>query len=264
MTLPRLRLVSQTAFLCLIIAIPLLNEREISFITGTLYSMSFGPIDITDPLSGLQVIMLTLSATPTLIISMLIPIAITFALGRIFCSWLCPQNLFSELMDVAAKKVRVKRAAAVPPTPLPRWGVLALILIGSMVVGFPLASLVSAPGIISLQISTAIFDGTVGFEAALIVFILLAEFFILRRFWCKYVCGVGTMLGLFRCRKTLKVVFHEESERPCIKCGACSRACQFNLKPMEGKIYPMCHNCGDCIAACEQSTKDRNPLKFRI
>lgn len=264
MTLPRIRLASQIAFLCLLIAIPVMNEREISFITGTLYSMSFGPIDITDPLSGLQVIMLTLSATPILIISMLIPIAVTFALGRAFCSWLCPQNLLSELTDRLSRRIMFKRPAALPATPLPRWGVLALVLIGSMVVGFPLASLISAPGIISLQISTAVFDGTVGLETALIAVILLGEFFILRRFWCKYVCGVGTMLGFFRCGKTLKVVFQEGTDRKCIHCGACSRACQFDLKPMEGQIYPLCHNCGDCIAACEQSTKDRNPLRFRF
>jgi ferredoxin-type protein NapH len=262
MKLPLIRRTVQVAFLCLLIAIPFLNEREMSFITGTLYSMSFGPVDVTDPLSGLQVIMLTMTATLTLIISMLIPIAFTLIFGRTFCGWLCPQNLFSELFDRFAAKLYPNRVTSLPPTPLPRWGVLAFVLIGSMVVGFPLASIISAPGIISLQISTAVFEGTFGLETTLIAFILLAEFFILRRFWCKYVCAVGTTLGFFRFGKTLKVVFSKDAERKCIQCGACSRACQFDLEPMEGNIYPMCHNCGDCIAACEQSTKDRNPLRF--
>ncbi len=181
-----------------------------------------------------------------------------------FCSWLCPQNLFSEITDILSRKLFRQRSAIVPPTPIPRWGILALIIVGSLVVGFPLASLISAPGIISLQISTAVFEGTVGLETGLIAFILLAEFFILRRFWCKYVCGVGTVLGFFRCGKTLKVAFHDDHERPCIRCGACSRACQFDLNPMQGKLYPQCHNCGDCIAACAESTKGRNPLQFRF
>lgn len=264
MRLPLKRRIAQIAFLCLLVAIPILNEREISFITGTLYSMSFGPVDITDPLSGVQVIMLTLSATQALIISMLIPILITFVLGRTFCSWLCPQNLFSEITDILSRKLFRQRSAIVPPTPIPRWGILALIIVGSLVAGFPLASLISAPGIISLQISTTVFEGTVGLETGLIAFILLGEFFILRRFWCKYVCGVGTVLGFFRCGKTLKVAFHEDHERQCIRCGACNRACQFDLNPMQGKLYPQCHNCGDCIAACAESTKGRNPLQFRL
>lgn len=258
------RRIAQIAFLCLLVAIPILNEREISFITGTLYSMSFGPVDVTDPLSGVQVIMLTLSATQALLVSMLIPVLITFVLGRAFCSWLCPQNLFSEIADMLSRKFLRQRSAILPPTPIPRWGILALIIVGSLVVGFPLASLISAPGIISLQISTAVFEGTVGLETGLIAFILLGEFFILRRFWCKYVCGVGTVLGFFRCGKTLKVAFQEDHERQCIRCGACSRACQFDLNPMQGKLYPQCHNCGDCISACAESTKGRNPLQFRL
>lgn len=259
-----IRRITQLAFLSLLVAIPFLNEREISFITGTLYSMSFGPVDITDPLSGFQVIMLTMSATQTLIISMLIPVAFTFVFGRTFCSWLCPQNLFSEIIDRISAQYRPARIISFHATPVPRWGVLALILIGSMGVGFPLASLISAPGIISLQISTAVFESTVGLEIGLIVFILLAEFFMLRRFWCKYICGIGTTLGFFRCHKTLKVVFSEHETRKCIQCGACSRACQFDLEPMRGRIYPMCHNCGDCITACEKSTENRNPLQFRF
>lgn len=264
MKLPLMRRIAQTAFLCLLVAIPILNEREISFITGTLYSMSIGPVDITDPLSGMQVIMLTLSATRALVVSMLIPILITFVLGRTFCSWLCPQNLFSEISDILSRNVLRQRRVLVPPTPIPRWGILALVIVGSLVLGFPLASLISAPGIISLQISTAVFEGTVGLETGLVAFILLAEFFVLRRFWCKYVCGVGTVLGFFRCGKTLKVTFREDHERKCIRCGACSRACQFDLDPVKGKLYPLCHNCGDCIAACAKSTNGKNPLQFRF
>lgn len=264
MKLKRARRIAQAAFLCLLVAIPFLNEREISFITGTLYAMSFGPLDVTDPLSGFQVMMLTMSATKTLMLSMIAPIAFTFVFGRAFCSWLCPQNLLSEAVDAVAARLRLKRAVSIAPSPYPRWGILAVVLAGSILVGFPLASLISAPGIISLQISTAVFEGTVGLETGLITVILVGELFLLRRFWCNHVCAVGTTLGLFRCSKTLKVVFSEDAERQCIQCGACSRACQFGLDPMGAKIYPLCHNCGDCIAACEKSTKKRNPLGFRF
>lgn len=224
--------------------------------------MSIGPLDITDPLSGLQVIMLTKSVTRTLIMAIFLPTLFTLVFGRVFCSWLCPQNLFSELIDILSRKLVKSRLLTLPSTPVPRWIALIMILIGSLLVGFPLGSLLSAPGIISIQISMAVLESTIGLEIMLIVFILAGEFFILRRFWCRYICGVGTLLGFFRFTKTLKIVFQKDSAHPCINCGACTEACQFDLNPKKGNLYPQCHNCGDCIAACTRSTGNRNPLRF--
>jgi ferredoxin-type protein NapH len=262
MKLKLIRRTIQIAFLGMLIVIPFLVGKGITFITGTLYSMSIGPIDITDPLSAFQVIILTLSANSVLLISLIAPLAFTFVFGRSFCGWLCPQNLFSELGDMAASKIFRKRLLPTPGTAIPRYVVLALLLAGCIAAGYPIANLISAPGIISVQINRLVSIGTLGAESVLIAIILVGEFFIMRRFWCNYVCGIGTVLGFFRFNRTLSVVFNEDIGHVCSRCGECSAACQLGLDPIKGSIYPQCHNCGDCITACEKATNNSNPLSF--
>ena len=258
-----LRRTTQFATIALLIAIPLLNLRGINVLSGSLYSLAIGPVWITDPLSGLQVFMTTLTADTTLLLSMSLPVAFALVFGRVFCGWMCPQNLLSEIVDYLQSKVRFERPIKLHSTALPRYAVLVIILVLTLIAGFPTANLISAPGIISVQISEYVMAGAVGVELALIGAIILFEFFVLRRVCCNYICPVGGFLGIFRTAKTLKVVYQREMDQ-CIKCGACVKACQLGLNPMGERIYPLCHNCGDCIAACERAAGKSNPLSFRF
>jgi ferredoxin-type protein NapH len=124
--------------------------------------------------------------------------------------------------------------------------------------------MLSAPGIISLQIAKFVYEGVVGLELGLIGLIVLFELFGVRRGWCNYACPVGGFLGLFRFQKTLKVVMTEDAEHVCGKCNACVAACQLGLNPMAKGIYPLCHNCGACISACKKIAPKREPLSFRF
>lgn len=257
----------------LLIAIPVLNKQGITILTGSLYSLAVGPLWITDPLSGFQVILATLSADGTLILSMFIPVVIALAFGRVFCGWVCPQNTLSELIDylsekshpLSAKRQRGLRLFDLTLSARPRYAVLFILLILTPLLGFPVANLVSAPGIISVQMSKYIYENTVGLEIGLIAIIIISEFFLLRRAWCNYICPVGTSLGILRIRRTLKIVYAEQEERHvCGKCFECGRACRLGLNQMEGDIYPLCHNCGDCIAVCEKMTSGGKPLSFRF
>jgi len=148
--------------------------------------------------------------------------------------------------------------------PLVRYTALALILAATLLFGFPLASLLSAPGIISVQTARFIYEGTVGLELAFIGCIILAELFLVRRVWCNHLCPVGSMLSLFRFKKTMRVAMVEEGEHACIHCRECAKACQLGLNPMGGELAPQCHNCGACIDACRKMTGERRPLSFRF
>lgn len=262
MRLKILRQIIQILTLLLIIAIPLLNRKGITIIIGSLYSLAISDIWITDPLSGLQVILSTLLADSKLLLSILIPIIIALIFGRVFCSWACPQNTISEVFDYLSRRLRVKRLLNPPPKALPRYVILAALLLITPILGFPAANLISAPGIISVQTSKIIYEGTVGIEIGLIGIIVLFELFLVRRIWCNYICPVGSFLGIFRFKKTMKVVYREDAEHTCGRCMECVRACQLGLDPMEGRIYPLCHNCGDCIAACEDIKDRAKPLSF--
>ena len=246
------------------VAVPLLNSRGISAVSGSFYSLEIGPLLLTDPLIALQPLLATMTLDPTLLDSALIPIGLALVLGRVFCSWVCPQNTLSELFDAVGARLGLTRLWTPVPMPITRYAVLALILAATLLFGFPLASLLSAPGIISVQTARLIYEGTVGLELALIGTIILAELFLVRRVWCNHLCPVGSMLSLFRFRKTMRVVMAEEGENTCLHCRECAKACQLDLNPMAGNIAPQCHNCGACIDACQEMTGERRPLSFRF
>lgn len=255
---------AQVLTIILVILIPILNKKGITILTGSLYSLAIGPIWITDPLIGFQTILTTMAADTTLLLSMVLPIVLALAFGRVFCGWACPQNTISELVDLAAKKFGFNRPLGKRTTAFPRYVVLSAILIATPLLGIPLASLLSAPGIISVQTAKFIYEGTLGLEFGLIALIILFELFLVRRGWCNYLCPVGSFLGIIRVKRTLKVVFAESGEHVCGKCLACVDACGLGLNPLEAGIYPQCHNCGECISACEGIKAEKRPLTFKF
>lgn len=264
MNLASWRRTCQMLTIIMVVLLPVLNKKGLTYLSGTLYSLAIGPVWITDPLIGLQTILLTLTADRVLLLSMIIPIGVALLFGRVFCSWACPQNTLSELVDLAAEKIGIRRLFTIKPTQAPRYALLILILIATPLAGLPLASLLSAPGIISVQVAKLVYEGTAGVELGLIGIIVFCELFLVRRLWCNHLCPVGSFLGLCRCRKTLKVVLNDDAEHPCGHCLACAKACQLGLNPLHEKIYPQCHNCGACLTACQELKGSQKPLEFRF
>jgi ferredoxin-type protein NapH len=264
MKITPIRRAVQILSLAAMVAVPLLNSRGINAVSGSFYSVSLGPLMLTDPLIAIQSLLATLRFDSVLLVSALIPAGLALVLGRVFCGWVCPQNTLSELFDAAGRRLGISRLFAPTPAPLARYAVLAAILAATLLYGFPLASLLSAPGIISVQTARLIYEGAVGLELALIGIILLAELFLVRRVWCNHFCPVGSMLSLFRSKRTLRVVRAEEGEHACIHCRECAKACQLGLNPMGGEIAPQCHNCGACIDACRGMTGEQKTLFFKF
>jgi len=263
MRLTAIRRTVQVCLLLLLFVVPLLNQQGISLVSGTLYSFAIGPLWITDPAIGLQTLFTTRTLDLVLLLSVLLPVVLALVCGRVFCGWLCPQNTLSELADAVAARLKIRRALSPAPTPKLRFVMLGIILLLAAVVGLPLISLLSAPGILSVQAARVVLEKTVGAELALVGLIVVVELFLVRRAWCNLLCPVGTVLGLFRVRRTMKVVFSEEVGRHCTRCHACAQACQLGLDPVAGSLYPQCHNCGACIEACKIDLI-RKPLFFQF
>lgn len=263
MKLTPIRRTVQVCLLLLLFVVPLLNQHGISLVSGTLYSFAIGPLWITDPAIGLQTLFTTRALDLTLLLSLLLPVLLALACGRVFCGWLCPQNTLSEFADWLAGRLKIRRALHPAPTATVRFVMLGIILLFAAVVGLPLVSLLSAPGILSVQAARVVYEKTVGAELGLVGLIVIVELFLVRRAWCNFFCPVGTVLGLFRVRRTMKVVFSEENGRHCTRCHACAQACQLGLDPVAGRLYPQCHNCGACVNACKIDPT-RKPLFFQF
>ncbi len=78
------------------------------------------------------------------------------------------------------------------------------------------------------------------------------------RFWCRGICPLGAMLGLF---SRFAIFGLEKDESKCDKCHLCLLHCQGADNPDVGSLWRQteCHLCLNCQAACPTSS-----LKFRF
>ena len=260
----------QLLFFAAIILIPILNSFDITILLGTLYSLSIGPLDIIDPAMALQSLILGKYFYLPMMVALLIPVGVAIAMGRVFCSWVCPYNTVLEWIDslqnrLFPKKWAKSHAHGLHGNPDRRWywGILGLIALLTLVLNFPLFTHLSFPGIISKQIATIIRFGEVQVILLLVFVVLTVEVLLFRRFWCKYVCPVGACYGVFKNRKSLEIKYDKDT---CI-CQAgevkpCHTACPLHLAPTEEGVYPYCFNCGRCVEACEKSHENAGLRNF--
>lgn len=90
----------------------------------------------------------------------------------------------------------------------------------------------------------AVFVGTLFFS-------ILALNLLERRFWCRYLCPLGALLGILSRYSFLKRSVSEG----CTSCGACAPVCQGNASPdnKEGWKDTECLYCWNCDDICPQN-----------
>ena len=77
---------------------------------------------------------------------------------------------------------------------------------------------------------------------------LLSSIIVYRPF-CKYVCPLGAMYGLLNPISLYRLKIDEDK---CVKCGACQRACDMDIKVWEKPNSLECIRCGKCKEACNE------------
>jgi len=245
------------------IVIPMLNRSRYSMVYGNFLSFHMFGIPFADPLAVLQLSIKNLYFTIDNLIGALLPLLLAFSLGTVFCSWICPYGLLSELTQKLKKKFLPRGYKGLP---LYCHGFTFKMAI--FIIGFSGFFLLSTTPVLN-QLSTAawysrFFQYYFGQDFVSLCFLfllalLLLEFVTGKRIWCRYICPQSVLITLTKLLnpKRLRVTFAEEK---CIcKPGyeRCDMACTLHLHPktLQNTIETECSNCGDCVVACKKMGK---------
>ncbi|MDO4564466.1 MAG: 4Fe-4S binding protein [Clostridia bacterium] len=193
---------------------------------------------------------------PYYVLGTLILIGVT--LGRVVCGFLCPFGLLQDLLYKIPFFKKINRFRADRAL---RW--LKYVLLAVTVIILPLF-FVSEPvfckyicpqgtlqgGLTLAHSASTTLNLSLGFlfkwKVAILGAILLLCLLIYRPF-CKYLCPLGAIYGLFNPIAAVRLRVDEER---CTKCGVCSGACKLCVEPYKKPNDPECIRCGDCIRSC--------------
>ena len=253
----------QTAVAVFFILVPLLNANGFKFIWGNFLNIHIGKLIFADPLAVLQVIVNNRYIPPGLLIGAALVLAIAFIMGTIFCSWICPFGLLSELIHSFSLQFRskkniefkfLKNIFAVKAVIFCVGFITSVMFFGSSIL-----NQISLPFQYS-NIFQYLFMQAYLFGAAwFLMAILVTEFIFCKRLWCRWICPQSVIVALAgQCNPFgLKVLF---AKKNCISSKAsppCKKACSLDLDPRNLNFINrvQCTNCGDCIDACRKAGK---------
>lgn len=226
-------------------------------LTGNLSGSSLlDVIPMADPFATLQIFLTGHILESEVIIGAALVLAVYLLLGRVWCSWVCPINMVTDLAGWLRNKIGISNMVSLKRNT--RYAVLVLTLVLSVLTGVAAFEWVSP---ISMMHRGIIFG--LGFGWTAILGIFLFDLLILKHGWCGHICPLGAFYSLTGKTAQLRIAFDTPT---CTHCGECAKVCPepqvLNLKKASEAWMVAsgeCTNCGRCIAVCPEDT-----LKFNF
>jgi polyferredoxin/formate hydrogenlyase subunit 6/NADH:ubiquinone oxidoreductase subunit I len=208
---------------------------------------------------------------------------VTVFLGRIFCGWMCPLGTTLDIFDAMMGR-RNKRPGRDDNRLRPlKYVILVFVVTSSLLtvqvagwldplcIAFRTWSLVVYPAVLRticeklklidvtssgnaftfMQTKMRLIDmNEVAFAGAWTVIaffsILVLLQFYQRRFWCRNVCPLGALLGIFARLRFLRTM----TGSSCNDCGVCAAQCRTGAISKHDSLAGECVQCFSCVKAC--------------
>lgn len=173
--------------------------------------------------------------------------------GRLFCGWACPMGLVEDLLSrLPRAKAFSTRYFATADRYLKYLKyplllvVVYLVFAVHEVAGRPYPYVVRSPSVWNVEaLETVVALGASRYAVRLwILASVLALSLLVTRFWCRYLCPLGAVLGLLNHISLFKLGIVPER---CRACGDCLRVCPMATTPSSVD----CTWCTDCLSACK-------------
>jgi len=189
-------------------------------------------------------------------------LGLTLLFGPVFCGWVCPFGTVEEFIGKIGRKIFKKRYNNFIPLKLDRllrylrYVILILVVVNTAISGKLLFS--------NFDPYFALFNiwsSEVTRLSLLVLGLVLIGSLFVERPWCKYLCPLGALLGIFNLFRIIKL---KRNEKTCINCKACDRICPMNINISTSKVVSN-HQCISCLLCTDEITCPVNDtLNFSV
>ena len=182
-------------------------------------------------------------------------------IGRFVCGWLCPFGLIQDLLYKIPFFKKIKNLPGHKIIVWVKYGILAIfvILLPLFAVdvigqGSPwFCKWICPSGTLTgnfLIAANEPLQAALGFlyrwKLTILIILLILSVAVYRPF-CKYLCPLGAIYGLFAPISLYRIRIDEEK---CVKCGKCQMECKMDIRVWKTPDHRECIRCGDCARVC--------------
>ncbi|MBF4992015.1 quinol dehydrogenase ferredoxin subunit NapH [Methylophilus sp. QUAN] len=231
------------------------------FAQGNLSSSVWFGIGLTDPYIWLQSLFAGAPLGKAALIGVVI-VAVFYLLlgGRIYCSWVCPINLVTDLSYWLRQKLNIKSNYTLSKNL--RVAILVLSLLLSLLSGTLAWETINPITLFQRELMWGSVAG-----ATVLASIFLFDIFVTRRGWCSHICPVGAFYSELGRVGRLRVKATQAGA--CHGCAECIKVCPepHVLAPVVSKkatyvTHGDCTRCGACLDQCSTGALAMN-LSFK-
>jgi ferredoxin-type protein NapH len=234
------------------------NAYSWSVLRGNLSSAKIlDTVPLSDPFAILQSFSAGAAiATDALIGALIILLFYAVLGGRVFCGWVCPVNMVTDLankirtllnLDTVWESWDIQRGV--------RYWIIILSIVLSAVLGVTAFEWISPIGALHRGI---IYGFGLGWAFVLIVFLI--DLVAVKNGFCGHLCPLGGFYSLIGRYGFLRIGYDRDKCTDCIKCiDICPEEQVLNMVPERSGAVRSgeCINCGRCVEVC-----DDNALNF--
>ena len=194
---------------------------------------------------------------PFYVLGILIFFGIVF--GRVICGFLCPFGLIQELI-YKIKTPKIKKNNKTKKLTIVKYIILIFfVIILPIALGNPsFCKYICPAGTLEAGIPHAFLNKNIRnligplftWKTFILCAIVMLSIF-MYRFFCRFICPLGTFYGLFNKHSILGIKIDKNK---CTHCNACINNCLMDVKEVGDRE---CIECGECIKKCPENALKR-------